>query len=90
MMAINGHSKLNRTDNMIEMDVQGVIDTLKSLNRPLTTQSFRPVGFQDGLQDALLREIPIIDDRIVQVPNAPPPPPPTFPGPRPIPPIDNH
>ena len=88
MMAINGHSNLNQSENIIETDIQGVVDTLKSLNRPLTPQSFLPVGFQSGLQDALLREIRCINDPDIQFPMQPPPPPPTFPEAPPLPPKD--
>ena len=86
-MAINGHSKLNRSENIIETNIQGVVDTLKSLNRPLTPQSFLPIGFQSGLQGALLREISFIKDPYMQFRRLPPPPP-TFPEPPPLPPKD--
>ncbi len=87
LMTINGHSKLNRSENIIETNIQGVVDTLKSLNRPLTPQSFLPIGFQSGLQGALLREISFIKDPYMQFRRLPPPPP-TFPEPPPLPPKD--
>ena len=95
LMAINGFSKLNRTEGVVETDIRGVVDLLKSLNRPLTSDAFSPVGFQKDLQEAILAAIRCIDPhRGVQIPIAPMapstvflnPPPPIVPPP-PAPPL---
>ena len=74
-MAVNGHSKFNADNNLIETNVTAVVDTLKSLNRPLSSSAFSPVGFQERLQAAILKEIRCLDDP-VQFPIQPNP---TFP-----------
>ena len=95
LMAINGFSKLNQTEGVVETDIRGVVDLLKSLNRPLTPDAFLPVGFQKDLQTAILAAIRCIDPlRGVQIPIAPMapsnvflnPPPPIVPPP-PAPPL---
>ena len=95
LMAINGFSKLNRTEGVVLTDIRGVIDLLKSLNCPLTPDAFLPVGFQKDLQTAILAAIRCIDPlRGVQIPIAPMapstvflnPPPPIVPPP-PAPPL---
>lgn len=74
MMVINRHSKLNEDGDKIETDIKGVVDTLRSLDRPFTNHTFLPVGFQDELADAMLQEIRCISvTPDVQVPLDPPP-----------------
>ena len=95
LMAINGFSRLNQTEGVIETDIRGVVDLLKSLNRPLTPDAFLPVGFQKDLQMAILAAIRCIDPlHGVQVPIAPMTtptvflnPPPPIPPPPPAPPL---
>lgn len=75
---------MNQTENVIETNVRGVIDTLKSLNRPLTSHSFMPVGFNPDLQQALMTELRFVENTDIQIPMRPPP---TFPeAPPPLPP----
>ena len=68
MMAINFHSKFDANEKVIKTNLRDVVQTVKSLNRPLTPAAFFPVGFPSHLQNALLDEIRCIDDPNVQVP----------------------
>ena len=73
LMTINGHSQFDPNQNRIITDVKAVVETLKSLNRPISPSAFCPIGFQKQLQDAILREVKCIDDPNMQFPIQPNP-----------------
>lgn len=87
MRVINKHTTyfLNESSE-VAVNMANVVDELKSIDRPITNQTFQPIGFQNEIADMLLQEIRCLPtfNPTVQVPMAPPPfpnaPPPGFDG----------
>ena len=79
MRVINKHTTYFLNDSSeIVVNMANVVSDLQSLDRPITNETFQPIGFQNEIADMLLQEIRCVPtfNPDVQVPMAPP----TFPN----------